>query len=289
MKNIRRNWSDQNRWTSPGLLKFSILGIVIIIVISWVNILSGDSGFSDLFRSQTWARAFRFLQDLTGYNNDKTPAFLDVDRWIETGKLAYQTLAMSVLSISMAGLFCLLTFLPGARNLSDGDTVPGWPRFLGIIYLPLRLFFVVTRSIPELIVAMIVIFFVSPGILAGAIALALHNYGILSKLAAEIVENMDIGPIRAMKSSGSSPVQALVYGIIPLFLPQFLTYLTYRWEVVIRTTIVIGFVSAGGLGREFRLDMHLFRYTDVFLILLWYLILVMMVDLVSSRLRRLAQ
>lgn len=271
------------------MLRFSLLGIIFIIVISWVDILSGDSGFSDLFRSETWVRVFRFLQELVGNDNVNTPAFLDGGRWIETGKLAYQTLAMSVLSISMAGLLCLLTFLPGAKNLSDGDKIPGWPRFLGIMYFPLRLFFVVTRSIPELIVAMIVIFFISPGILAGAVALAVHNYGILSKLAAEIVENMEVEPVRALKSSGSSPAQALLYGIIPLFLPQFLTYLTYRWEVVIRTTIVIGFVSAGGLGREFRLDMNLFKYTDVLLILIWYLILVMMVDLVSSRLRRLAQ
>ena len=81
----------------------------------------------------------------------------------------------------------------------------------------------------------------------------------------------------------------LMYGILPQSLPQFLTYLLYRWEVVIRTTVVIGFVSVGGLGREFRLSMSFFHYTEVALIVLWYLILVISVDLVSAWLRRVAR
>ena len=82
-------------------------------------------------------------------------------------------------------------------------------------------------------------------------------------------------------------MQMLLYGILPQALPSFLTYLLYRWEVVIRTTVVVGFVSAGGLGREFRLSISLFHYTDVALIIAWYLILVVAVDLVSAGLRRL--
>ena len=77
----------------------------------------------------------------------------------------------------------------------------------------------------------------------------------------------------------------LAYGIIPQAMPQFLTYLLYRWKVVIRTTVV-GFVSAGGLGREFRLSLSFFQYTDVALMILWYLVLVMAVDLLSAFLRR---
>jgi phosphonate transport system permease protein len=81
----------------------------------------------------------------------------------------------------------------------------------------------------------------------------------------------------------------LAYAILPQALPQFLTYLLYRWEVVIRTTIVVGFVSASGLGREFRLDMSFFRYTDVALLLMCYLVLVVLVDLTCMGLRRLAR
>ena len=69
-------------------------------------------------------------------------------------------------------------------------------------------------------------------------------------------------------------------------MPQFITYLLYRWEVVIRTTVVVGFVSAGGLGREFRLSLSFFQFTELALIILWYLILVVAVDLLSAWLRR---
>jgi phosphonate transport system permease protein len=81
----------------------------------------------------------------------------------------------------------------------------------------------------------------------------------------------------------------LLYGILPQALPQFMTYLLYRWEVVIRTTVVVGFVSAGGLGREFILRLNWFHYTDVTLIIIWYLALVVGVDLLSAWLRKMAR
>ena len=97
---------------------------------------------------------------------------------------------------------------------------------------------------------------------------------------------MDPAPARALRSAGASNLQILAYGIIPQAMPQFLTYLLYRWEVVIRTTVVVGFVSAGGLGREFRLSLSFFQFTEVALIILWYLVLVVAVDLLSAWLRR---
>ena len=100
---------------------------------------------------------------------------------------------------------------------------------------------------------------------------------------------MDPGPSRALRSSGAGNLQMLAYGIIPQSMPQFLTYLLYRWEVVIRTTVVVGFVSAGGLGRDFRLSLSFFQHTDVALMILWYLVLVMAVGLLSAFLRRMVR
>ena len=221
-----------------------------------------------------------------GLTGGGRPAFFDLGRWGETGKLAYKTLMMSVLAIGLAGFGVLVTFLPAARNVSNGELGGSPSLALGVLYHVLRLFFAFTRAVPELIWAMVIVFFLSPGILPGAIALGLHNYGIVGKLSAEVVENMDPGPARALRSAGAGNIQMLAYGIIPQAMPHFLTYLLYRWEVVIRTTVVVGFVSAGGLGQEFRLNLSFFQYTDVFLIILWYLILVLAVDLLSAFLRR---
>ena len=285
---VSRPGSLERHRLSPA--RVSLVAFLALAVTSWAYILVGDnSGFGDLFKGETWSGAASFIGELAGRGTEGTPAYLQLDKWTEAGKLAYGTLAMSVLAMGIAAGGVLLTFLPAARNVGTGELAASRsPLWEGLYYL-LRGFFIVSRGIPELILAMIVVFFFSPGILAGAIALGLHNYGILGKLSAEVVENLDPRPARALRTSGASTFQMLAYGFLPQALPQFLTYLLYRWEVVIRTTIVVGFVSAGGLGREFRLDMSFFRYTDVALLLIWYVVLVVFVDLVSMYLRRLAR
>ena len=214
---------------------------------------------------------------------------MSLDRWAATGRLAYQTLAMSVLAICMAGVAVLVTFLPGARNVGNGELGGAVSRGWSLLYYLVRVIFAVTRAVPELVWALLLVFIFSPGILAGAVALAIHNYGVLGKLSSEVVENLDPAPAKALRTAGASNLQMLLYGIIPQALPHFMTYLLYRWEVVIRTTVVVGFVSAGGLGRELRLSLSFFHYTDVAQIIIWYLILVLAVDLAAAWLRRLAR
>ena len=281
-----------HRFIGIGAAKLSLIAFMILASASWAFILAdADSGFGDLFSRETWSNAASFLGELVGKGSDTTPAFLQAGRWAETGVLASETLAMSILAIVFAGVGVSLTFLPAARNMAMGElsparrTVPGW----ALLYFILRGLFVFTRGVPELIWAMIIVFFLSPGILPGALALGLHNYGILGKLSAEVVEDLDPRPARALRASGAGSFQMLAYGIIPQVLPQFITYLLYRWEVVIRTTIVVGFVSAGGLGQDFRLSMSFFHYTDVALLLMWYLLLVIGVDLLCAWLRRLVR
>ena len=271
-------------------VRLSVVAFVLLAAASWAYILADDdSGFGELVSADGWRAAAGFVGDLAGRGTEGTPAFLRSDKWAEAAALAYRTLAMSVLAIVFAGVGVMLTFLPAARRLgSDDASAARHPARRGLFYV-VRGVFIVTRGIPELLMAMIVVFFFSPGIIPGAIALGLHNYGIVGKLAAEVVENLDPRPARALQAAGASSSQALFYGIVPQALPQLLTYLLYRWEVVIRTTIVVGFVGAGGLGREFRLDMSLFRYTDVALLLVWYILLVVAVDLVSMYLRRLVR
>jgi phosphonate transport system permease protein len=272
----------------------SLYAFMALAVGSWAYILAGaDSGLEDMFSGRAWGNAGGFLKQLMGLEDSLTdggrPAFLDLGRWAETGKLAYRTLLMSVLAISFAGVGVLLTFLPAARNVSNGELGGNPSPALGVLYHLLRFVFAFTRAVPELVWAMVIVFVLSPGVLPGAIALGLHNYGIVGRLSAEVVENMDPGPARALRSAGAGNLQMLAYGIIPQARAQFLTYLLYRWEVVIRTTVVVGFVSAGGLGREFRLSLSFFQYTDVALIILWYLILVVAVDLLSGFLRRMVR
>jgi len=139
--------------------------------------------------------------------------------------------------------------VPGARNVSSRE-LGGTPSRTGTaIYFAVRLTSALTRAVPEVVWALIIVFCLSPGIVPGALALALHNYGVLGKLTSEVVENMDPASARALRSAGASNFQMLFCAVLPQALPQLLTYLLYRWEVVIVTTLVVGLASAGGLGR----------------------------------------
>ena len=270
--------------------RVSLYAFMLLAAASWGFIVFGDAeGFSGLLAAGAWSNAVRFLESLLGLNRDAAPAYAQSVRWLETGKLAAETLAMSLLAIGIAGAGAFATLLMSARNVSDG-TLGGRPSNIGrVAYHLTRGSYTFSRGVSELVLAMIIVFFLSPGILPGAVALGLHNYGIVGRLTAEVVENLDPAPARALRTSGAGNIQVLLYGILPQAVPQFITYLLYRWEVIIRTTVVVGFVSAGGLGREFTLRLSWFHYTDVTLLIIWYLLLVAGVDLLSAFLRRAAR
>jgi phosphonate transport system permease protein len=273
-----------------GVASVSLMGFGLLAAISWTHIFaSGDSGLSDLFQAQTWSRVGEFLGQMAGIGSSDTPAFLSAESWRIGARQALDTLAMSVLAAGIAGVAVLLTFLPAARNVAFGELSGSRSVFGQAMFFIVRGTFIFSRGVPELLWAMLIVFMLSPGILPGALALAVHNYGIVGKLSAEVVENLDPRPARALRAAGANNLQMLLYGILPQALPQFLTYLLYRWEVIIRTTVVVGFVAAGGLGHEFRLRMSFFQYDEMALLLIFYLLLVVFVDLTSSGLRKLAR
>jgi phosphonate transport system permease protein len=278
------------RWPRITFIRFSLLAMLALIVASWIFVLNADGAQNHSFLSaETFNRFKNFLADLLGVGASGTPAYAQWSEWRSTGHLAYDTLVMSVMAIGFAAIFALVFFMFGARNMMMGDIAPYGSWFWRGVFFFVRGIFVVTRAIPELIWAMLIIFVLSPGLLPGAVALGLHNAGILGKLSSEIVEGLDQRPIQALRSTGAGRFQVMVYGVLPQALPRFVTYLFYRWEVIIRTAIVVGFVSAGGLGTEFRLSMSYFHFTTITLLLVWYLILVLGVDITASYLRRLAR
>ncbi len=261
-----------------------------LVVASWAFVLGLDRQQAvSFFSDESARRAWSFVKELLGIGSPVSPAFADAGEWRRVAGLAYQTLAMSVLAIMLAGLGALATFMFAASNVMTGELAPGPHRIGRVVYVGVRASYALVRGVPELVWALLIVFVLSPGILPGAVALALHNYGVVGKLGAEVVESMDLKPALALRTAGANRLQILAYAVLPQALPRFLSYLVYRWEVVIRTAIVVGFVAAGGLGMEFRLSMSSFHYTTVTLLLVWYLVLVLGVDLVSVGLRRLAR
>lgn len=276
-------------WTpsSSTVIWSSVIAGLLFVIGSWVFVLRQQMMEPDglyLLSSDNLETGLRFLRRLAGSETSE-PAFFQAALWWDAFLLSVKTLQMSVLAIGFAGLAILITIIPGARSAADGtltlhSSLPG-----RVTYYVIRLLYVFSRGVPELFWALLLVFVMEPGILAGAAALAIHNFGILGKLCSEIVEDLDAKPIRALRSNGAGYGQMLVYGILPQVTPSMLTYLLYRWEDIIRATIIVGFVVAGGLGREFRLSMNTFEYTEVTLYLICYVLLVISVDVLSGLLR----
>ncbi|MEQ6376915.1 ABC transporter permease subunit [Bacillaceae bacterium S4-13-58] len=269
-----------------GFVRLSFFAIIVLFISSWVFIFIGEKAtLSTLFSEENAKHTKEFLTSLLGLN-EENPAFLDVESWKNALKLSYETLQMSVMAIGFSVIAMIFTVIPAARNVADGTLTLGKKWYGWLMYNIVRLMYVFSRAVPELIWAMIIIFIFKPGVLPGAIALALHNFGILGKLCAEVLEDTDNRPIRSLASSGASKSQMFLYGVLPNVLPKFITYILYRWEVIIRTTIVVGFVGAGGLGREFKLSMSWFHYSEVTLFLICYVLLVVLADMLSEGFRK---
>ncbi len=275
------------------LVHATVLALPLLVAASWITIATRQAGggLDEIVSAQTWDELTLLLRRLLGLEDGGglRPSFLEPARWWDMALLAYQTLAMSVLAIGIATAGMLLSVVLGARSFVSEEAAGSGRALRLAVFTLVRTTWIVTRAIPELVWALIVVFFVQQGLLAGALALGIHNFGILGRLCSEVVEDLDPRPARALRGAGAGRGQLLFYGVLPQVLPQFLTYILYRWEVVIRTTIVVGFVAAGGLGREFRLAMSFFHWTDVTLILATYFVLVLGVDAISASLRRLAR
>lgn len=265
--------------------RYSLLALLGLIGWSWWFILLDQpDAVSSLFQRQNWDFLTEFVGEMLGVG-EKTPAFLDLERWQNALWLSLDTFLMSLLATAMATAAMLLFVLPAVKNFAQGNqTTRG--DFRSIFCKISNGLFLVSRAVPELMWAMMLVFIFQPGILPGALALAIHNFGILGKLCAEAVENMDDKPLNHLRQNGASPSQLLFYGIYPMVIGTWLNYILYRMENIIRATLIVGFVGASGLGLQFKLAMSYFHYSDITLYLLCYLLLVYLTDGLSALVKK---
>ena len=142
------------------------------------------------------------------------------------------------------------------------------------------------RSVPELVWALIFVAAVGLGPFAGALALAFHSVGMLGRLFAEVIEDMDMGPVEALALTGANRLQIFTHAVIPGVLPSLLGISLYRFDENLRSSVLLGFVGAGGIGFELLSSMSMFDYREVSVIILVILALVIGAERCSSLLRR---
>lgn len=142
------------------------------------------------------------------------------------------------------------------------------------------------RTFPSIILAIMFFRGVGPGPLAGALALSIYTSGVLGKLYSEIVEAVDHRVLEAMVSTGASPAQTWFFGLMPRVLPDFLAASLYRLESNVRTATILGIVGAGGIGTWLMMNLTARNWERVGLLLLGQVVVIVLVDSVSSVLRR---
>lgn len=234
----------------------------------------------------------RTLSLLVSVLGDSLPPRMDGALLASLFHLSAQTLSMSILAITLAAAGGLVLSFPAASNflLPGGLFDHGGGRARAVrgtmIWIAGRGALLVLRALSEAIWALVALFFLFPGILPGALGLGLYNMGIVGRLMAEVTENVDQRPLRALQAQGASSAQVFMYGVLPATLPRCLAYVLYRWEVCIRATVMVGFVGAGGIGRLLADQMSSFDYRAVATSLLAMLALTFGVDSLSARIRR---
>jgi phosphonate transport system permease protein len=143
----------------------------------------------------------------------------------------------------------------------------------------------VLRSVSELIWAIFFVSAVGLGPFPGALALGVNFGGILGRLYAEAIENVDPKPLEALRATGASRVQVIMFAVMPQVLPQIISYNLYWFEVGIRSATVLGMIGAGGIGFELVTTIRLYDFRQTSAILLVILALVTVIDQASALLR----
>jgi phosphonate transport system permease protein len=159
-------------------------------------------------------------------------------------------------------------------------------RLPAVLRTLLRWVMVLLRSVPELIWALIFVRVVGLGPTAGVIAIALTYGGMLGKVYAEILESGDAQVTQSLLRNGAGRLQAFFYGLLPQNAAELTSYSVYRWECAIRSSAVLGFVGAGGLGQQMDASMKMFNGSEVATMLIVFMLLVWLADATSAWLRK---
>lgn len=142
-----------------------------------------------------------------------------------------------------------------------------------------------TRTVPDLVFALIFVYAFGVGPMAGVFAIALHTMGTIGKLSIDVHEAADRRPREALLAAGASWSQQMRWGVLPQGAPTILSYLLLRFEINVRGAAVVGFVGAGGIGQELSFVIKQFIYEDVSALIVILAVTVMLIDVLSDRLR----
>lgn len=202
------------------------------------------------------------------------------------------TLAMAWVATVLSAAVAFLLAPLSANQLTTGSYLPDPVRAHGFANHLLhatkwlsRWFLQITRAMPELTLALVFVVWVGAGPLGGILAIAVHNTGVLGRLYADVLEEVESGPPAALQAMGAGRVATFLFGVLPQVRARLAAFTLYRFEVNVRATAMVGFVGAGGIGDALNTAISLFHVQDLTLLLATMVALVTVVDTAGDRIR----
>jgi phosphonate transport system permease protein len=215
---------------------------------------------------QSWGNAENFMARVGGLS---FPEFGDLV-WLialTVGLVLVGTLLAAVLSVPIAYL--------AAANTTPGNGWRAAARFVGVL----------TRALPDVVLAMAFVLMFSLGTLPGILAIGIHSIGMISKMFADAIEQIDEGPRLAIRAAGGSKVQEFTAGILPQVLPSWVATVLHRNDINLRGSVVLGYVGVAGLGLEMSYAFKALNYGKGLGIALVIFLLCIVMEIVSSMVR----
>ena len=198
----------------------------------------------------------------------------------------WQTIAVATAGVTLALLFAVPLALIATRTLSISRIGHGHvARLPKLMRNMVRGLLIVLRSIPELVWGLLFVRAIGLGDTAGVLAIALTYCGMMGKVFLEIMESQDARTADTLLINGASRSQAFLYATLPSCLPEMVSYTVFRWECAIRSSVILGFVGAGGLGQQMDLSMRMLAGGQVATMLAAFVALVWIADVISKQLR----
>lgn len=198
----------------------------------------------------------------------------------------WRTVAIATAGLTLGLLLAIPLSLVSVRVLSVSALAGRMAFWPALLRQTVRWVLMVLRSVPELVWALVFVRVVGLGPTSGVLAIGLTYGGMLGKVYADILESGDDHATASLLRNGSGRLQALLYGLLPQNAGELTSYTVYRWECAIRSSAVLGFVGAGGLGQLMDSSMKMFNGAEVASILLVFMALVWLADRMSAALRQ---
>ena len=198
--------------------------------------------------------------------------YYDLPLWLRAG---WQTVEMALIATTFGAAAACLAGFACARNLMP----------LAPVRFVVRRTLELIRTLPDLILALILVAAFGVGPLAGVITLALSTFGSLGKLFAEVNEEVDARPLEALEASGAGLARKIRYGVLPQVLPNYASYALLRLEGNVAAAAALGIVGAGGIGVELQRAITYTEFDTYLAILLLIVAMIFLIDIASEQIR----